>query len=129
MTPSPRSIQIDATVREAEDLMIDHEIRHLPVLEDDLVVGVLSDRDIAFAASDAAGDVRDRLLVRDVCSLDLYAVGPETPLDVVLGEMAARRLGSVVVAENGRIVGLFTATDACRTFAEFLRGGDEPPAL
>jgi CBS domain-containing protein len=125
MTASPRSIDIDAPVRVAQDLMIDFEIRHLPVTEDDGLVGILSDRDIAFASNSDSGDLCDRLRVRDVCSLEVYRVAPEEPLDAVLAEMAKRRIGSVVVTEGERIAGLFTATDACRCFADHLRG--RPP--
>lgn len=122
MTASPRTIDIDAPVREAQDLMIDLEIRHLPVTDRERLVGVLSDRDIAFASNGVTGELCDRLRVRDVCSLEVYRVAPEEALDVVLAEMAERRIGSVVVTEGERIAGLFTATDACRCFAEHLRG-------
>ena len=122
MTASPRTVDIDAPVRVAQDLMIDFEIRHLPVTEGDRLVGILSDRDIAFSSNSATGELCDRLRVRDVCSLEVYRVAPEEPLDAVLAELAARRIGSVVVTEGERIAGLFTATDACRCFAEHLRG-------
>jgi len=36
-------------------------------------------------------------------------------------EMAERRIGSAIVTRKGEIAGLFTATDACRCFAEHLR--------
>ena len=36
--------------------------------------------------------------------------------------MADRHIGSTIVIEGGKIIGVFTATDACRSFAEFLRG-------
>ena len=121
MTAAPRTVEIDAPVRAAQDLMIDFEIRHLPVVESDRLVGILSDRDIAFASSGAAGELCDRLRVRDVCSLEVYRVAPDEPLEAVLTEMAERRIGSVVVVEGERIAGLFTATDACRCFAEHLR--------
>jgi acetoin utilization protein AcuB len=122
MTASPRSIDIDAPVRAAQDLMIDFEIRHLPVTDGDALVGILSDRDIAFASNNAAEELSDELKVRDVCSLEVYRVEPEEPLDDVLAQMAERRIGSVVVTQGERIAGLFTATDACRCFAEYLRG-------
>ena len=121
MTRSPRSIDIDASVRAAQDVMVDFEIRHLPVTEGDRLVGILSDRDIAFASNSSGEALCDRLRVREVCSLEVYCVGPDEPLDAVLAEMAERRIGSVVVIEGERIAGLFTATDACRCFAEHLR--------
>jgi CBS domain-containing protein len=87
-------------------------------------VGVLSDRDIAFMSiGGARPDLVDHLCVRDVCSFEVYAVGPDEPLAVVLREMAERRIGSTIVTDGGKIVGLFTATDACRCFAEFLEPG------
>ena len=59
--------------------------------------------------------------MREICSLDHYSVGPEARLDDVLDVMAERRIGSAIVTEADRIVGLFTATDACRVLAEHLR--------
>ena len=121
MTRSPLSVPIDATVRVAEDMMIDNEVRHLPVTDSEVLVGVVSDRDIAFSSNVSESDLADRLYVRDVCSLDVYAVPPDEPLDAVLSEMVERHLGSVVVTEHGKIAGVFTVTDACRCFAEYLR--------
>jgi acetoin utilization protein AcuB len=121
MTRSPLSVPIDATVSVAEDLMIDNEVRHLPVTDSETLVGIVSDRDIAFSSNVSASDLADRLRVRDVCSFDVYAVPPDEPLDAVLSKMAARHLGSVVVTEHGKIAGVFTVTDACRYFAEYLR--------
>jgi CBS domain-containing protein len=121
MTPSPVSVGIDEPVRVAEDMMIDRDIRHLPVTESDKLVGLVSDRDIAFTSNSPESDLRDRVRVRDVCSLSVYAVELDEPLDRVLHEMADRRIGSAVVTDKGQIAGVFTATDACRCFAEFLR--------
>jgi CBS domain-containing protein len=121
MTSSVLSVEIDAPVRVAEDIMTDHEVRHLPVTDSGMLVGVLSDRDIAFMANAGATDLLDSLRVRDVCSLDVYSVECDEPLDRVLSEMADRHIGSAIVTDGGRIAGVFTATDACRCFADFLR--------
>ena len=123
MTPAPIGISIEETVRVAEDLMIDRQVRHLPVLDGETLVGVISDRDLAFSSNAAESGLAERLTVRDVCSLDVYDVGPDEPLDAVLSEMADRRLGSVLVTKEGRLAGIFTATDACRCFAAHLREG------
>jgi CBS domain-containing protein len=96
-------------------------VRHLPVTDSEALVGIVSDRDIAFSSNVSESDLAERLRVRDVCSLDVYAVSPDEPLDSVLSEMASRHLGSVVVTEHGKIAGVFTVTDACRYFAEYLR--------
>jgi len=122
MIAPPISIDIGERVRVAQDRMIDHEIRHLPVLDGERLVGIVSDRDIAALESDPAWESRaEELRVRDVCTVDFYAVELDAPLDEVLLQMAERRLGSVIVTRKGELAGLFTATDACRCFAEDLR--------
>lgn len=121
MSSSVLSVEIDASVRVAEDIMTDHEVRHLPVTDKEMLVGVLSDRDIAFMSNAGEADLRDLLYVRDVCSLDIYSVERDEPLDRVLSEMADRHIGSAIVTDGGKLAGVFTATDACRYFAEFLR--------
>ena len=121
MTSFVLSVEIDERVRAAEDIMIDHEIRHLPVTDSGMLVGVLSDRDIAFLSSAVEADLKQLLLVRDVCSLDVYSVERDEPLDRVLSEMSDRHIGSAIVTDGGKVVGVFTATDACRHFAEYLR--------
>jgi len=121
MTSLVLSVEIDERVRAAEDIMIDHEIRHLPVTDSGMLVGVLSDRDIAFLSSAVEADLKQLLLVRDVCSLDVYSVERDEPLDRVLSEMSDRHIGSAIVTDGGKVVGVFTATDACRHFAEYLR--------
>ena len=122
MTPAPVTVEIDAPVTQAQDLMVDHEIRHLPVVEATRLVGVISDRDIAALENepDAAGRAA-RMTVRELCTLDHYSVGSGAALDEVLLEMAERRIGSVVVSDAEKVLGVFTATDACRVFAEHLR--------
>jgi acetoin utilization protein AcuB len=122
MIATPIAIEIGEPVRAAQDRMIDHEIRHLPVVDGERLVGILSDRDIAALENDPDWKHRaEKVLVRDVCTVDFYAVELDAPLDEVLIEMADRRLGSVIVTRKGELAGLFTATDACRCFAADLR--------
>jgi acetoin utilization protein AcuB len=122
MTPSPYSIEIDAPLRMAQGLMAEHGIRHLPVIDENGdLVGVLADRDLKRSLDPSIGlPPKNELFVRDVCVLDPYVVDPGEPLDRVLLEMAERHFGSALVVEEGKPVGIFTATDACRSFAEFL---------
>lgn len=123
MTPLPLSIGIEARVLEARELMAEHDIRHLPVTDDGRLVGVVTQRDIG-RVLDPELDMPfdEELRVRSVCSLDAYLVEPDTPLDDVVDAMARRRIGSALVARDGRLLGIFTVTDACRLLAETLRG-------
>jgi acetoin utilization protein AcuB len=122
MTPFPYSIDVADSLRRARGLMIEHEIRHLPVLHGQTLVGVLSDRDIKRALDPEMGlPPRDELLVRDAYVSEPYAVDASTALDVVLEYMAAHQVGSAIVTKHGRLAGIFTATDACRIYCEHLR--------
>lgn len=123
MTPLPVSVGIDARISEARELMADHDIRHLPVTDGGEIVGVVTQRDVGLVLDPERDLPFDHeLRVRTICMPDAYVVAPETPLDTVVAEMARRRIGSALVAREGRLVGIFTATDACRLYAETLRG-------
>jgi acetoin utilization protein AcuB len=133
MTPFPYSVDANASVDEAVQFMRHHKIRHLPVTEDGELVGIVSDRDIKLMLGpDFAYPEGRHLKVRSAMVADSYIVDLSAPLDEVLGHMAEHRLGSALVTRKGKLVGVFTSTDACRTFAEHLRsqfrvpGGDEP---
>ncbi|MCC7410810.1 MAG: CBS domain-containing protein [Gammaproteobacteria bacterium] len=129
MTPFPYSIDLQATATQALELMHKHAIRHLPVTDGGhALVGVVSEHDLKLLTrADDAEPVR----VRDICTPEPYVVDLEEPLDNVLLVMAARHIGSALITRKGRLAGVFTATDACRSFGEHLRrqfrpgGGDE----
>ena len=122
MTPFPYSIDVADSLRRARGLMAEHGIRHLPVLHDKTLVGVLSDRDVKRALDPEVGlPPPDELFVRDAYVSEPYAVDASTALDVVLEYMAAHQVGSAIVTKHGRLAGIFTATDACRIYCEHLR--------
>jgi acetoin utilization protein AcuB len=128
MTPFPYSIELESPLADARRMMGEHGIRHLPVTQGRRLVGVVSERDVqrALEAVPSGGGTQ----VRDAYRADVYAVQLGERLDAVLMRMAARHLGSAIVLKGERIAGIFTTTDACRCFAEFLRsrlpgGGDE----
>jgi len=122
MTPFPWSIDIEAPLSDAREMMAEHEIHHLPVTEHGGLVGVISGREVALGTAIAqARDPRGEALVREACVLHAYAVEDTEPLDGVLAVMARERLGSALVTRRGKLVGVFTVTDACRLLAEWLR--------
>ena len=129
MTPFPYSVDIDAPITEAQQFMRVHKIRHLPVTEKQELVGVLSDRDIKlYLGPDLAYPKAQETKVRDVYMDDPYIVDLNERLDIVLQAMAERHIGSVLVTRNGKLAGVFTVTDACRKFAEFLQDPVRPPS-
>lgn len=117
MTAAPHTIATGQTVREASDLMRQHSIRHLPVMKGEHLMGMLSERDVAVIS--AFKDVDPgRVPVEQAMSEDPYTVGPDTPVNEVAAKMAANRYGSAIVVHQRKVVGVFTAVDACRVLAE-----------
>ncbi len=119
MTTNPITFEPSLTLTEAQGVMKDKHIRHLPVCEGDKVVGIVSDGDL-YRASALTGADPSKLALRDVMVGKPYTVSPEAPVDEVVGEMAAKKYGSAVVVDNGHVVGVFTATDALGAFADLL---------
>jgi acetoin utilization protein AcuB len=102
--------------------MVEHEVRHVPVKDGDTLVGILTDRDLKRALDPDLGlPPKAELFVKDVFHADAFVVELHEPLDEVLHQMVARHIGSALVTKNGRLVGIFTAMDACRVFAQLLR--------
>ena len=120
MTKAPHSIGAEQPLTRARAMMVTNGVRHLPVLHGGKLVGILSDRDIRVIESIDGADL-SCMTVSDAMSEDVYCVPPETPLDEVVREMATHKYGSTVVASGGRIIGIFTTVDVCRSLANLLR--------
>jgi acetoin utilization protein AcuB len=119
MTTQPYSIDAEQKMSEAMEMMSRHKIRHLPVMRDGEVVGLLSDRDIKLA-SGIQGINAEALLVADISAGNPYTVSPETPLREAAATMAQKHYGSVVVVQNSKLVGILTTVDICRALADIL---------
>jgi acetoin utilization protein AcuB len=119
MTASPHTIGRDQPLTVAKDLMSRHGIRHLPVLEGGQLVGVVSERDVAFL-----GSVRDvdasQLTVGEAMSAEVYTVSPGELLRNAAATMARCRYGSAIVVDGNRVVGMFTTVDALRALQAVL---------
>jgi acetoin utilization protein AcuB len=119
MTKTPHLIGAEQSMRAAHEVMRKFEIRHLPVLHGGKLIGLLSLRDLHLV--ETLPNVDPELVrVEEAMTQDVYAVEPKTPLKQVVGEMAARKLGSAVVVEGSKVVGVFTTVDALDLLAERL---------
>lgn len=111
MTRALHTIGIDQSLATAHRFMREHHIRHLPVLADGALVGIVSLRDLNFIEAIAGVDP-NTVTVEDAMTPDPYVVGPNEPLEDVAAVMAERKLGSAIVVEEGRVAGIFTTVDA-----------------
>lgn len=119
MTPLPLTIDIEQTLAEAKRRMSELNVRHLPVLEGERLVGILSDRDVALASG--VGATLEATSVGTAMTAGPYAVGPEEPLVAVLAAMWRQNVGSALVVKDAQVVGVFTMMDAVRLLGQTLK--------
>jgi acetoin utilization protein AcuB len=124
MTSDPLTVTPQASIAEVWDLMREVDVRHLPVVEADALVGMVSDRDLArvdiarLLRAEGAGAVRDELatpIVR-VMSSDVIAVTPDTEIGEVIGLLIDHKIGAVPVVEEEtrEVLGIISYVDVLR---------------
>lgn len=124
MVRYPFVIGPEQSIREALDLMQELNIRHLPVVSGEQLVGIVSERDLR--AKDKSG----HRTVAEVMRMDVYVVSALTPLAEVAQDMADGKFGSALVVDvNQNVIGIFTTTDALRLLAARLEADDEETYL
>jgi acetoin utilization protein AcuB len=119
MTYVPKSIAFDQTLAEADTYMKGLHLRHLPVLKNEKLVGILTDRDIKLVLNFKDADP-NTMTVEDAYTPAPYFTSPTTPLNEVVAEMAEKKYGCALVVDNGKLVGIFTEIDAYKALSELL---------
>jgi CBS domain-containing protein len=134
MSRNPISIEQDAPVGTAIAIMADHKIRHLPVVDErGALVGIVTDRDLRSAALAPAleghlsaearrrlrgiGTALENLRVKDAMTWDPVTARPGLALTQAAALMLDKRVGCLLVIENGSLVGILTERDALRALA------------
>lgn len=105
----------DSTIVEAARILIKHNIRGAPVMENDEVAGIVTFTDIGGAI--ATG--KTRALVRDIMNEDVITIDGEMPLNDAIKVMNERKIGRLVVTENGKMRGIITRTDVLSELAVY----------
>jgi acetoin utilization protein AcuB len=116
MTPNPEAIAPDALLSEARARMRKKNHRHLAVRRLGEIVGVISNRDLEAAQGDRGDDVK--LIVDDAMTPFAFEVPPDAPLGATARRMARAKFGAALVTSHGRLVGIFTTTDALDALAD-----------
>ena len=121
MHPFPHGIGDHETLATAKKMMAKYGIRHLPVQRGGAVLGILTDRDINYVLSQEDRPAEE-LFVKDSYIEDPFIVEPHVSVRRAARRMADERIGCAVVAQNEKLLGIFTTVDACRTLADVLAG-------
>ena len=124
MSVSPVTIAPSTSVHEAQALMQQRKIRHLPVLKDGRLVGMISDRDIRLvlpspATSLTVWEIRhllDKLTVGEVMTYFVMTTTPDCPVTEAVGRMLGHKVGALPVVVDRQVIGILTRTDILRAF-------------
>jgi len=126
------TVQSDALVRGAVDLMKTRRIRHLPVVDHGgRLVGIVTDRDLRQVIFGPAVQRRlsnlpealKTLTVEEIMTRGVVTVRPNADIRVAAGLMHKRKIGALPVADTGRVVGILTESDVLRAFQSILGEG------
>jgi CBS domain-containing protein len=128
MTDRVVSVTPTDTIADAIEVLAGMEVRHLPVVEDGELVGILSDRDLRSLGFHRVEDLRtiDRLHevartpVSRVMSADVRAVEPGTDIRDVIDRMLDEKVGALPVVEphTRELVGIISYVDVLRAASE-----------
>ncbi|HEY7553406.1 MAG TPA: CBS domain-containing protein [Candidatus Binatia bacterium] len=122
MMGSPVTLKPDDTLDLANDVISLGRIRHIPVVQDGHLVGLLSERDLIGAAASQIFGLKQKsksallksVLIKDVMKKRVITVKPETPIKEAAHLLAEKKIGCVPVLSDGSLVGLVTTTDILR---------------
>lgn len=113
MTRNVICIKQDDTLQRAYDLMLEWEIRHLPVISDGRLVGIISDRDLLPQLSKRELGRLAGLSVFDIMSRNVLTVSPADTIWHVANLMSVNKIDGLPVTDgpDQRLVGLITSMD------------------
>jgi len=138
MTHDVVTIEPEARLSDALNLMRARNVHRLPVVEDNLLVGVVSEKDLLYALPSVdrpiswveASAQAAALSVRQVMQHDVVTACPDCPIEIAAATMADHKIGALPVVsptESRTLVGTITETDIFRLFVEML--GSRAPSV
>ncbi len=118
--------------REALDLMRQHKIRRLPVLDGKRLVGIVSEEDLLSTAPSPATTLSiyeiytllDKLTLDKIMVSPVVTVAPDCPLVDAAQIMIKYRVGCLPILDGDTLVGIITETDVLKILVEVLGGGE-----
>jgi acetoin utilization protein AcuB len=119
MTNGVLAVETFDSIAVARQVMAKHRVNQLPVLDNDNLVGIVTDRDIRDAyptsmmidRTEAIDRFAEKITVEEVMTHDVFIVRPETALATAVNLLRKHRIGSLPVVKDKRLVGIITRSD------------------
>ena len=129
MSRSVVTLTPEQTLRDAVELLRSKHIRHLPVVEDSKLIGIVTDRDVKRATPSLLSGVDreeyDRVLdetkIAQIMTREPMTVTPETGLKAAVKVFIDRKVGALPVVSGSQLVGIITEIDLLRVFYGMLK--------
>ena len=133
MTRDPVVATPETPLMEARKKMNEYKIHHLPVVKKGKLVGILTRRKILEATPSSATTLSihelsyllAKMTVGEIMEKNVVSVSPDTPVEEVVLIGYRKQIGSFPVVENGRLVGIATATEVTRGLLEIFAAFEE----
>lgn len=127
MTRHVASITPATSVLSARQLLYSRGFRHLPVVEDGTLVGIVSDRDLQPAGTDQPTPDRDRT-VRGIMAAPVRSARPNDDLLYAVSQMLNWKISALPVLDRGHLVGVLTTTDCLAALHRIIKSGAQVPS-
>ena len=130
MVKDVATLRLNDELSLADDIMQLGRIRHLPVVEEGRLVGIISQRDLfkaSLASAMGYGEKAKRafmktVAVKEVMVNEVITISPESSIEEAGKVMLEKKIGCLPVVEEGNLIGLITETDILRYYVESTSG-------
>lgn len=120
MTPAPFTIERGADYKQAFPLIQQHDLHHLPIVDDaNAVIGILAQRDLQMAAK----HYREAPVeVEDIMRTPVQSISPDADIVEAADRLISETIGCLVVNDSeGSLVGIITERDLHRALRDLLK--------
>ncbi|HEY8421827.1 MAG TPA: CBS domain-containing protein [Thermoclostridium sp.] len=114
MTKSIVTVEPDTTIKEVAQLMQQHNVGAIPVVDHNGLKGIVTDRDLV-VRNIASGKDPFSTPVRDVMTSQVTTVTPDEDVQSITKLMASRQIRRVPVVENQQLIGMVSLGDIATT--------------
>lgn len=115
MTESTLSVDSSATAHEAAKMMEDASVGSIMVMENNVPIGIITDRDFAIKVTAHAYPIDTP--VKRIMSTPLIGIGPDESISIAADMMSIHHIRKLPVIHDDKVIGIITATDLVNQLA------------